>query len=159
MPSDPPPSGDYAAIYIIADLNRKLLAGRFARTMSCLLKSGIPILYSLQLTDMVLSNFVLSPRIQDIIEGIKDGEPMADLVRKVEIFPPLLASFTELGEQSGQLPYLYLRLASMLDEELENAIAAATTLLEPVLVGFLGIVVGTVVLAIFLPLYQVLSAI
>ncbi len=144
---------------VIGDLNRKVISSRFARTMSCLLRSGIPLIHCLQLTDMVVANYVLSPQIQNIIEGVKEGVPLSESVAQVPFFPPMLSSFTELGEQVGQMPQLYLKLSEMLDEELENAIQAATTLLEPLLIGVLGTIVGVIVLAIFLPLYQVLAAI
>ncbi len=144
---------------VVGELNRKLICTRFARTMSCLLRAGIPLIHCLQLSDMVVANYVLSPQIQNIIDDVKEGEPLSEAIRKVSFFPPLLSSFTELGEQAGQMPLLYIKLSDMLDEELGNAIDSATTLLEPLLIGVLGSVVGVIVLAIFLPLYQVLAAI
>ena len=135
----------------------KAASSRFARTMGCLLRCGVPMVYSLQLTDMVLSNYVLSGYIQKVKQGLEQGEPMSTLLRECPLFPPLLPAFTELGEQTGHLPELYAKLADIFDEELEVAIETATTLLEPILVGILGILVGFVVVAMFVPMYQLLS--
>ena len=135
----------------------KAACSRFARTMGCLLRCGVPMVHSLQLTDMVLSNHVLSRYIEEMKGGLERGEPLSGLIRAVPLFPPLLAAFTELGEQTGQMPMLYSRLADMFDEELECAIEACTTLLEPMLVAVLGFIVGFVVVAVLLPMYQLLA--
>ncbi len=145
-------------IPVIREVFIKAACARFARTMGCLLKCGMPLIYSLELADMVLSNYILSRHVQNIRDGLEEGRSMSSLLREVPLFPPILAGFTELGETTGQLPMLYGRLADMFDEELDIAMETATTLMEPIMVGVLGLLVGYVIVAMFIPMYQLLSA-
>ena len=137
----------------------KVASSRFSRTMSSLLQSGVPMMYSLELSDRVLGNYLYSAHMAGIRAGVEQGEKLSSLLRKIELFPPSLAGFVELGEESGRMPELLDKLADIYDEEMEIALETCLAALEPLMVGVMGLLVGYIVVAMFLPLYSLLNAI
>lgn len=146
-------------IPLLSQLTVATLAARFSRTMGALSGCGLPLVHSLELTDMVLSDFEMSRAIDGIIVGVENGESLTDLIRQSQAFPPLVAGFTELGEETGRVSVAYRHLAEMLEEEIELLLNTATSALEPLMIGVMGGVVGTIVVAMFLPLYDMLNSV
>lgn len=140
-------------------LLRTASAARFARTMGALNACGLTLVHSLELTDMVLSDYEMSRAIHKMVVGLEDGEPLSELIRQSEAFPPMVAGFTELGEETGRLSGAYKHLAEMLEEEIDLLLNSLMAALEPLMIGVMGLIVGYVVIAMFLPLYQMLSAV
>jgi type IV pilus assembly protein PilC len=143
----------------ISQLLRTTSAARFSRTMGALNECGLSLVHSLELTDMVLADHEMSRAIDQIIVGVEDGELFSELIRKTEAFPPMVAGFTELGEETGRLSRSYKHLAEMLEEEIDLLLNTLMAALEPLMIGVMGLIVGYVVIAMFLPLYQMLSAV
>lgn len=138
---------------------RAASAARFSRTMGALNACGIPLVHSLELTDMVLSDYELSRAIDKIIAGVEEGESFAELIRQSEAFPAIVIGFTELGEETGNLSSAYKHLALMLEEEIDLLLNTLMSALEPLMIGVMGGIVGYVVIAMFLPLYQMLNGV
>ena len=132
---------------------------RFSRTIDALNAYSLTLVHSLELTDMVLSDHEMSRAIDKIIVGVEDGEPFSELIRRSGVFPPMVAGFTELGEETGRLSSSYKHLAEMLEEEIDLLLNSLMAALEPLMIGVMGMIVGYVVIAMFLPLYQMLSAV
>lgn len=133
-------------------------AARYSRSMGALIACGLPLTHALELTDMVLSDYAMSRAIDKLIVGIEEGESLTSLIRQHEVFPPLVVGFTELGEETGRMPVAYRHLADMLEEEIELLLNSFMAALEPLMIGVMGLIVGYVVVAMFLPLYQLLNA-
>jgi len=159
------PGGRYRSQWVLrrlpllSQLMIATTAARFARTMGALSGCGLPLMHSLELTDMVLADYEVSRAIDQILVGVENGESLTDLLRQCEAFPPLVMGFTELGEETGRLSSAYRHLADMLEEEIDLLLNTATAALEPLMIGVMGGLVGYVVIAMFLPLYQVLNAV
>jgi type II secretory pathway component PulF len=127
---------------------------RFARTLSELLNSGVPILASLQITRGVVANRCFTNALNEIRDGVAKGNPVATVLAELEVFSPLVVNMTAVGEQSGQLPELLLEVADIYEKECERAIQAFTTILGPALIVVLGGVIAFVITAILLPVFQ-----
>lgn len=142
---------------LVRDVTGKVLAARFCRTMGTLVGCGIPIVHSLELTGTALGNFVLAEYLENAKGILKDGGKLSDGLRAIPFFPPMLASFVDLGETTGRIAPLMAKLAEIYDQELDLALETFTRLLEPMMVMVMGCVVAFVLLAIFVPLYQILG--
>lgn len=132
-------------------------AARFCRTMSSLSACGIPLVHSLELTDMVLDDYVMSRAIDQVVVGVENGESLTELIRQSEAFPPVVAGFAELGEETGHMASAFRHLAQLLEEEIELSLNSLMSALEPLMIGLMGAIVGYVVVAMFLPLYTMLN--
>jgi type II secretory pathway component PulF len=142
----------------LRDLNRKLLACRLARSVSTLVNSGLPLAPSLELSSQAVDHALMGDYLKTAVQDLKDGNSFADAMRAIPILPPIFGAFAELGEQTGQIPYLLDRLAMMFDQDVEDALTAFTQLIEPFMVAIMGGFVGFVLVAIFIPLYQILGS-
>jgi len=137
---------------VMGRMFRKLALGRFARTLGTLLGSGVPILQALAIARETAGNVVVGDVIGRIHDSVKEGGTVAGPLKEAGIFPPLVAGMVDVGEQAGALPDMLLRIADNCDDELDNDVNAVTALLEPAMIIFLAIVVGSVVIAMFLPI-------
>ncbi|MFN8606820.1 MAG: type II secretion system F family protein [Vulcanimicrobiota bacterium] len=159
------PGGRYRVQWILKRIPgvklvlRAAAAARFSRTMGSLNACGISLVHSLELTDMVLSDYELSQAIDKIIAGVEEGESFADLLRDSQAFPAIVIGFTELGQETGSLAHAYRHLAEMLEEEIDLLLNTLMSALEPLMIGVMGGIVGYVVIAMFLPLYQMLNGV
>jgi len=133
---------------------KKVALARFARTLSTLLLGGIPLLQSLDIVKHVVSNMVLTNAIEDGRNSIREGHSVADPLKKSGHFPPLLVHMIAVGEKSGELESMLARAADAYDSEVEASVAALSSIMEPVLVIFMGGVVLFIVMAILLPIFQ-----
>ena len=133
---------------------KKVALARFARTLSTLLLGGIPLLQSLDIVKHVVSNLVLSNAIEEGRNSIREGQSVADPLKKSGLFPPLLVHMIAVGEKSGELEQMLARAADAYDTEVEASVSALSSVMEPVLVIFMGAVVLFIVMAILLPIFQ-----
>ena len=133
---------------------KKVALARFARTLSTLLLGGIPLLQALDIVKHVVSNLVLSNAIEDGRNSIREGHSVADPLKKSGLFPPLLVHMIAVGEKSGELEQMLSRAADAYDGEVEASVSALSSIMEPVLVIFMGAVVLFIVMAILLPIFD-----
>ena len=130
---------------------------RFARTFGTLMASGVPILQSITITRDTLDNVVIANSLERVHDRVRDGEPLSVPLEQSGVFPQMVTSMIQVGEETGQLPEMLNRVADIYDEEVDNAVTALTSIIEPVLIVFLAVVVGTIVLAMFLPLIALIT--
>jgi type IV pilus assembly protein PilC len=142
---------------ILGPVVSKVAIGRFTRTLGTLVSSGVPILQALTIVKETAGNVVISNAISSVHESVKEGETITAPLEGSGVFPPMVVSMVDVGEQTGALPEMLLRIADNYDEEVDNAVAAMTSLLEPVMIIFLAVIVGSIVIAMFLPLISMIG--
>jgi type IV pilus assembly protein PilC len=135
----------------------KVAISRFARTLGTLVSSGVPILQALTIVRETAGNVIISNAVSKIHESVKEGETITAPMEGSGVFPPMVVSMVDVGEQTGAMPEMLLKIADNYDEEVDNAVAAMTSLLEPIMIVFLAVVVGSIVIAMFLPLISMIS--
>lgn len=136
---------------------RKVAIGRFARTFGTLMGSGVPILQTLTILRETAGNVVVAGVIGSVHDRVKEGEAIAPVLKSSRVFPAMIAGMVDVGEQTGALPDMLLKIADNCDDEVDNATTAMTSLLEPVMLVFLAVVVGSIVVAMFLPLMRIIN--
>ncbi len=142
---------------LFGDLTRKNAISRFTRTLGTLVTSGVPILQALNITKETAGNVVVSIAISKIHDAVKEGESIVRPMEASGVFPPMVISMVDVGEETGQLPEMLLKVADLYDDEVDNAVAGLTSMMEPIMIVFLAVVVGTIVIALFLPLIGIIS--
>jgi type IV pilus assembly protein PilC len=136
---------------------RKIAVARFSRTLSTLLSSGVPILQSLDITARTSGNVVIEEAITKVRAGVERGENFVDPLKATEVFPHMVAQMIGIGEQTGALDALLGKIADFYEQEVDAAIANLLTLIEPILIGFLGVTIGSIVIAMYLPLFTLIG--
>jgi len=142
---------------LFGDLTRKSSISRFTRTLGTLVTSGVPILQALNITRETAGNIIIGDAIGKVHDSVKEGESIVQPLEASGVFPPMVISMIDVGEETGQLPEMLIKIAEVYDDEVDNAVAGLTSLLEPIMIVFLAIVVGTIVIALFLPLISIIS--
>ena len=142
---------------LFGELVRKSAISRFSRTLGTLVTSGVPILQALNITRDTAGNVSISDAIQKVHDSVKEGESIVSPLEKSGVFPPMVISMIDVGEETGQLPEMLLKVADVYDDEVDNTVAGLTSLLEPIMIVFLAVIVGTIVIALFLPLISIIS--
>ena len=142
------------ALPVLGALFRKAAISRFARTLGTLMGSGVPILQALSIVKETAGNVAVGRVIADVHENVKQGDAIAPTLKHSGMFPAMIAGMVEVGEQTGALPEMLVKIADNCDEDVDNAANAMTSLLEPILIVFLAVIVGSIVIAIFLPLVR-----
>ncbi len=142
---------------LFGDLTRKNAISRFSRTLGTLVTSGVPILQALNITRETAGNAVIANAILKVHDSVKEGESIVHPLEASEVFPPMVISMIDVGEETGQLPEMLLKIAEVYDDEVDSAVTGLTSLLEPIMIVFLAVVVGTIVIALFLPLISIIS--
>jgi type IV pilus assembly protein PilC len=142
---------------LFGDLTRKTAISRFSRTLGTLVTSGVPILQALTITRETAGNSVIARAISQVHDSVKEGESIVLPLEASGAFPPMVISMIDVGEETGQLPEMLLKIAEVYDDEVDNSVAALTSLLEPIMIVFLALVVGTIVIALFMPLISIIS--
>jgi type IV pilus assembly protein PilC len=150
---------DRAKLYIplVGDLTRKSSISRFARTLGTLVTSGVPILQALNITRETAGNYVIAAAISKVHDSVKEGESIVQPLEACGVFPPMVISMIDVGEETGQLPEMLLKIAEVYDDEVDNAVSGLTSLLEPIMIVFLAVIVGTIVIALFMPLIAIIQ--
>jgi type IV pilus assembly protein PilC len=144
---------------IFRHVSIKVATARFTRTLSTLLISGIPLLNGMEITSRVVGNRVIEKTIMDVREDVRKGYDLAGPIKRSGKFPPMVDSMIRIGEESGTLDDVLRRTADFYDDEVEMAIQKLTTMLEPLLIVFMAIIVGFIVIAIMLPMFNMYSLI
>lgn len=142
---------------VFGDLTRKNSISRFSRTLGTLVTSGVPILQALNITRETAGNVIIGTAIGKVHDSVKEGESIVQPLEASGVFPPMVISMIDVGEETGQLPEMLLKIAEVYDDEVDNAVAGLTSLLEPVMIVFLAVIVGTIVIALFLPLIEIIK--
>jgi type IV pilus assembly protein PilC len=142
---------------LFGDLIRKTSISRFSRTLGTLVTSGVPILQALEITRKTAGNTVVARAISQVHDSVKEGESITQPLEASGAFPPMVISMIDVGEETGQLPEMLLKIAEVYDDEVDNSVAALTSLLEPVMIVLLALIVGTIVIALFMPLISIIS--
>src|SRR5437868_9038602 len=142
---------------VIGPVVSKVAISRFTRTLGTLVSSGVPILQALTIVKETAGNVVISNAVGAVHESVKEGETITAPLEASGVFPPMVISMVDVGEQTGALPEMLLKIADNYDEEVDNAVAAMTSLLEPIMIVFLAFVVGSIVIAMFLPLIDLIN--
>ena len=142
---------------VVGPLVSKVSISRFSRTLGTLVSSGVPILQALTIVRETSGNMVVARAVTMVHESVKEGDTITLPLETSKVFPPMVISMIDVGEQTGALPEMLMRIADNYDEEVDNAVAALTSLLEPIMIVFLAIIVGSIVIALFLPLIALID--
>jgi type IV pilus assembly protein PilC len=137
---------------VLGPVFRKLAISRFARTLGTLLCNGVPILQALNIVKETAGNVVVSRVISSVHDSVKEGETIAVPLKASGVFPAMVAGMVDIGEQTGALPDMLMKVADNYDDQVDNAVTSMTSLLEPIMLVFLAVVVGGIVIAMFYPI-------
>jgi type IV pilus assembly protein PilC len=150
---------DWAKLHmpLFGTLFMKGSIGRFSRTLGELMDSGVPVLQALTIVGDTSGNIVVETAVHEVHDAVKEGENIAPTMESTGIFPPVVISMVEVGEETGELPSMLKRIADNYDDEVDNAVAGLTSIIEPLLIVFLAVVVGVIVIALFLPLIGIIE--
>ncbi len=143
---------------VIGDLFLKASIARFTRTLGTLLASGVPILQALIITRDTSGNVHVANAINVVHDRVKEGDSVAKPLESTHIFPGMVTSMIEVGEETGALPDMLTRIADTYDEEVDNAVAALTSIIEPVMIVLMAVGVGVIVIAMFLPMVELIKS-
>ena len=137
----------------------KIITSRFTRTLSTLMSSGIPLIQALEVVGRVVNNVVVQERLEHGVENIRKGVSLSRAVKDVKIFPPMVDSMIKIGEESGSLDDILYKTADFYDEEVEMSLQKMTTLIEPILIVGMAVVIGFIVIAMALPMFDMVNTI
>jgi type IV pilus assembly protein PilC len=144
-------------IPVLGSILQKIAVARFSRTLSTLLSSGVAILQSLDITARTSGNVIIEEAIISVRNGVERGESFVDPLKATEVFPHMVAQMVGIGEQTGALDAMLGKIADFYEQEVDAAIANLLTLIEPVLIAFLGVTIGSIVIAMYLPLFTLIG--
>ncbi|MGN0855643.1 MAG: type II secretion system F family protein [Kiritimatiellia bacterium] len=144
---------------ITGTLVQRTAVSRVTRTLGTLLASGVPILQALTIVRDTTGNRVVTKALQNVHDSVKDGESMTAPLSQCPVFPPMVVSMVEVGEETGALADMLTRVADTYEDEVDNAVAGMTAAIEPALIIFLAVVVGTIVIAMFMPMIQIITSV
>jgi type IV pilus assembly protein PilC len=142
---------------ILGDILKKVAVARFCRTLSTLLASGVPILDGLDITARTSGNAIVEDAILTTRSGIERGETVSGPLRDTNVFPSMVVQMINVGETTGALDAMLSKIADFYEEEVDTAVAGLLTLMEPVMIAFLGVVVGGIVIAMYMPIFDLIS--
>ena len=146
-------------IPIFKKYNQLLVTTRFTRTLSTMLYSGVPLLYSLENISRSVGNVIVAEKIMEVSNEVRRGSDLATPIKRMEIFPRMVDSMINIGEESGALDDILLKTTSYFDDELDTYIKKLTTLFEPLMIVVMGVVVGSIVIAMVLPMFDIVKTI
>ncbi|MGA2279514.1 MAG: type II secretion system F family protein [Verrucomicrobiota bacterium] len=142
---------------VLGPVISRVAIARFTRTLGTLVSSGVPILQALTIVKETAGNVIISNAISNVHESVKEGETITAPLEASGVFPPMVVSMVDVGEQTGALPEMLLKISDNYDEEVDNSVASMTSLLEPIMIVFLAGIVGSIVIAMFLPLIAMIT--
>ncbi len=142
---------------VLGPVMSKVAIARFSRTLGTLVSSGVPILQALNIVRETSGNVIISNAVQAVHDSVKEGETITAPLEASNVFPPMVISMVDVGEQTGALPEMLTKIADNYDDEVDNAVSAMTSLLEPIMIVFLAVIVGSIVIALFLPLITLID--
>ncbi len=144
-------------IPVFGPVQLKSAISRFTRTLGTLVTSGVPILQALNITRDTAGNVIVADAIEKVHEAVKEGESVVAPLEASRIFPPMVISMVDVGEETGQLPDMLLKIADVYDDEVDNAVDAMTSMIEPIMIVLLAGIVGTIVIALFMPMISIIT--
>ena len=142
---------------VLGPVISKVAIARFTRTLGTLISSGVPILQALNIVRETSGNVIISNAVASVHESVKEGETITQPLEASRVFPPMVISMVDVGEQTGALPEMLMKIADNYEDEVDNAVSAMTSLLEPIMIVFLAVIVGSIVIALFLPLITLID--
>lgn len=142
---------------LLGPIISKSTIARFSRTLGTLMGSGVPVLQALSIVRDTSGNAVVAGALQSVHDAVKEGEGMAGPLDATKIFPSMVISMIEVGEETGKLPEMMAKIADTYDEEVDLAVEGLTAMIEPLMIMFLAVVIGTIVIAMFLPLISIIK--
>jgi type IV pilus assembly protein PilC len=142
---------------VFGDLLRKVAISRFTRTLSTLTRSGVAILQALEIVERTAGNEVYAKAIRESADSVRNGETLADPLTRSEVFPAMVTRMIAVGEKTGALEQMLMKISDFYDSEVRATVDGLTSLIEPLLIGMMGLVVGSIVVALFLPILKLSS--
>jgi type IV pilus assembly protein PilC len=142
---------------VLGPIMRKIAVARLCRTLSTLIASGVPILDGLDITARTAGNAIVEDAIQSTRKSIERGETISAPLKQTGVFPPMVVQMIGVGEATGALDQMLAKIADFYEDEVDTAVAGMLTLLEPVMIAFLGVVVGGIVIAMYLPIFGLIA--
>lgn len=142
---------------IFGILFKKVAISKFTRTLSTLIKSGVPILAALEIVGKTAGNKVVEQAIDNVRMNVREGESIAEPLARSKIFPPMVTRMVSVGEQAGELEKMLSKIADFYDEQVDAAVSSLTSMMEPLIIAFLGLVIGSIVICMFLPIFKITS--
>ncbi|MBI4975004.1 MAG: type II secretion system F family protein [Candidatus Omnitrophica bacterium] len=140
---------------IFGVLFKKVAISKFTRTLSTLIKSGVPILASLEIVGKTAGNKAVEIAVDNVRTNVREGENIAEPLAKSKIFPPMVVRMVSVGEKSGELEKMLSKIADFYDEQVDAAVTGLTSMIEPLIIAFLGVVIGSIVICMFLPIFKI----
>ncbi len=147
-----------ANLPVFGTLTRRTCIARLTRTLGTLLASGVPMLQALGIVRDTSGNIIFYNALQQVHDGVKEGENMSGLMEQTKAFPPMVISMVDVGEETGAIADMLTRIADTYEDEVDNAVSGLTSILEPMVIILLAVIVGTIVIAMFLPLVSIISS-
>jgi type IV pilus assembly protein PilC len=144
---------------VFGDIIRKVAIARFTRTLGTLLRSGVPLMSALEITQDTAGNVHIAAGIAKVREAVSEGEGMTKPLEQTKLFPPMVTQMIAIGEESGNVDTMLSKVADFYDEEVEQAVKSLTSLLEPLMMVLIGGMVGSIIIGMYLPMFSVISAI
>ncbi len=141
----------------LGQLTRVSSVARFSRTFGTLVASGVPILQALIITRDTAGNMIVSDAVMKVHDAVREGESIVTPLSACNVFPPMMISMVDVGEETGRLPEMLIKVAEVYDEEVDNAVTALTAMLEPLMIVFLAVIVGGIVMAMFMPMMEIIK--
>lgn len=142
---------------IIGGLTQKVAVARFTRTLGTLLRSGVPLLNALEIVRDSAGNMIVSGAVEDVRQAVREGEGITRPLEKADIFPPMVTQMISIGEETGAIDSMLEKVADFYDEEVEAAVKSLTSLLEPLMMGGIGLLVGSIVVGMYLPIFTIIN--
>jgi type IV pilus assembly protein PilC len=146
-------------IPVVGMLLRKIAVARFCRTLGTLTASGVPILDGLEITAKTAGNAVIEDAVMSVRKSVEEGKTISEPLAQTKVFPSMVVQMINVGEQTGALDQMLSKIADFYEDEVDTAVAGLMKLIEPVMISVLGVIIGTIVAAMYLPLYSILSKI
>ena len=144
---------------VLGNVLRKAAIARFSRTLGTLVQSGVPILDGLEITARTAGNRVVEDAVMKSRASIAGGETIAEPLKRSDVFPPMVVQMINVGEQTGGLDDMLGKIADFYDDEVDAAVSALTAVIEPVMIVFLGAIVGGMVVAMYLPIFDIIKTV
>jgi type IV pilus assembly protein PilC len=142
---------------VFGPLFQKIALARFARNLGTMMKSGVPILQSLEIVADTTGNVVLERAIRDVQESVRTGEALAAPLVNHEVFPAMVVQMMAVGEDTGALDTMLHKIAEFYDQEVEATTEALTALIEPLMIAFLGVIIGGMIIALYMPIFKLMD--
>lgn len=142
----------------LGTMMRKVAVAKFTRTLGTLIASGVPILQALEVTAQTAGNIIIAEAVDKTRISIREGESIADPLKSSGVFPPMVVQMIAVGEETGELDKMLSKIADFYDTEVDNAVKGLTSVIEPIVIVFMGIIIGGIVLAVFMPMLELVNS-